>query len=376
MHPTTVFGRLAATLLLLISAPQAGCIDTTIPDLSGELGTGPTAGRYCSPDDITEFRPKSLRLDIIDVGQGDAILVRTPYDEIEELESVHVLIDTGSAGTIAGHSPGGQVVVDYLNDHGHELGRPLDALIITHAHEDHYGGMPTVIANFPVSRYVDPGFVPNTNGFGGVRSSVTSAVSAGGGAIESPATSALGAAPVLVDLFGPMVTAHLLWASEEPPSGNTSNPAGTDINNTSVVISLSYGGRRVLLMGDAEAEVEALLVQKANAGELALVADVLKVGHHGSDTASSEEFIDAVFKEGFVDVNTYAAISSGVRNFSGTQLPTAETVERLNERLDQFHLLSTEHLDRGKKSSGEEHGDDHIVITIDEDGTVTACYGS
>ena len=238
--------------------------------------------------------------------------------------------------------------------------------------------MPTVVDNFDVLRYVDPGYVPGTNGFGSVRNTTTSKVGAINGRLETPAADSLGAVPVDIDVFGTTVDARMLWASKTPPSGATSNPSGTDINNTSIVLSLTYGGRRVLLMGDAEEEIEAMLVEKSNTGEIALVADVLKVGHHGTDSSSSQAFLDAVFKEGFVNQYSYAVISSGVRSFSGTQLPASETVERLNDKLEPYHVLSTENGDRDDPSvsTGDEHDDDHIVITIRQDGQVDACYGN
>lgn len=365
----------AAILLVAFStAVLSACIDTTIPDLTAELGQGPTDSRFCSAEDIDSFPPATLRLDFIDVGQGDAILVRTPYYEEEEGESLHVLIDTGASGNIPGTSPGGATVVNYLASHGHDFGRPLDALVITHAHEDHYGGVAAVVAAFGVLRYVDPGFTAGSAGFVSARNSAQTKVNEVNGTISTPATTAFGGIGVSTDLFGPTVISHLLWAAAEPPSGNVTTPDGHDINNTSVVLSLEFGGRRVLLMADAEEAVETMLVDKANAGEAALAADVLKVGHHGSSTASTAGFLDQVFKSGLVGEDTFAIISSGVRSFSGTTLPEVSTVTSLRDRLQKFHVLSTENNDAGK-DSGTEHDDDHVVVLISEDGIVSACYG-
>jgi len=375
--PRSLRQTLVATVTSLLVLGAGSCVDTSLPDLASELGANPTAGRFCTPEQIDNFEPQTLRIDIIDVGQGDAIFVRTPYDDNEEIESLHVLIDTGSAGTVDGTSPGGETVVNYLIDKGHVPGRPLDAVIITHGHEDHYGGLPTVIENFDVLRYIDPGFIPGGNSFGGIRNSVTGQVTARDGVIDAPAAQALGGVPIAVDIFGPNVIAHLLWASDTPPSGNTSNPTGTDTNNTSVVVSIQYGGRRLLFMGDAEEAVEEILVEKANAGEIALVADILKVGHHGSSNSTTEAFLDAVFKDGFIDQFSHAIISSGVRSFNGTQLPTQQTMDRLKAKLGDFRVFSTESGDNeDDKPSGTEHNDDHIVVTVDEDGTLFVCYGT
>lgn len=347
-----------------VAALFVGCVDTTIPDLTGALGTGPTDARFCSAEEIDSFEPRTLRIDIIDVGQGDAIFVRTPYIDDEESQSKHVLIDTGKSGNITGSSPGGATVVDYLASHGHDVGRPLQALVITHAHEDHYGGMPAVAAAFGVERYIDPGFIPPGTQFGSVRQGVLDGVAN----VNAPASDVFGPTPVEIDVFGDQVIARLLWSSKEPPSGNTTTPSGTDINNTSVVLSISYFGQRVLLMGDAEHEVEEALL----ASGVDLAADVLKVGHHGSETASSVAFLNAVFAQPGED--TFAVISSGTASFNGTRLPSQSVVDALRSRLSDYHVLSTQNRDEGK-AQGTEHGDDHVVIKITEEGLITGCYG-
>lgn len=364
---------LGAALAVALGAPLVGgCVDTTLPDLSEQLGTGPTDGPYCTPEVIDGFPPDTLKIHVIDVGSGDAIWVQTPYTASADLESLDILIDTGSAGSIPGTPPGGATVVDYLLAHGMALGDQIDALIITHGHEDHYGGVPAVTASFDVAAWVDPGFIPPSNGFGGVRAQALGKVDALGGRALSPAV------PAVADrlfqpttLFGPLVDATLLWAADEPPSGNTTNPTGTDINDTSVCLSLSWLGRRVLLMGDAEAEVEEALVAAADAGEVSLEASVLKAGHHGSDTSTTQPFFDRVFSH--PDANSWAVISSGTRAYGGVLLPSDAVVERLGAGLERYHVLSTQNRDQGK-AGDESQGDDNIIITVDAEGQVQACY--
>jgi general secretion pathway protein E len=74
-----------------------------------------------------------------------------------------------------------------------------------------------------------------------------------------------------------------------------------------------------------------------------------------------------------IATQAWAVISSGRRDFGGVQLPTPETLLKLAEVLDVNHILSTENGD-DIKGSGTEHGDDHIIVTIDSDGVVEACY--
>ena len=82
---------------------------------------------------------------------------------------------------------GGDVVVTYMIDHGMVIGDILHGLVITHAHEDHYGGVPTVVSTFTVERYVDSGFTADSPGFIGARNAAESDVRSVSGKISVPA---------------------------------------------------------------------------------------------------------------------------------------------------------------------------------------------
>lgn len=346
------------------------CVDTTLTDLTKQLGSGPTDGPFCTAEVIDELPPETLKITILDVGQGDAVWVQTPWFVNQDLESEHILIDTGPQAN--GSYPGGQFVVDYLLSHGVSRGEAINAVVVTHAHDDHWGGLPEVAANFNVRTYIDPGFTANKGLFIQARNDVMAALTGTSGLFSAPAVPKLGQwyDPVLV--FGNEVSGRLLGGSEVPPSGNTNNPTGTEINNTSVVLSVTWRSRQVLFMGDAEQEVEARLVADHDAGKVNLAASVLKVGHHGSGTSSTAAFLDRVFPTKKID-DSWAIISSGRKSFGGTQLPDPATVTRLASYLSQYHLLSTESRD-DQKSAGDEHRDDHVIVLIDGDGLTSACY--
>ncbi len=373
LQPTSLPRRLLLPALLAASA-STRCVDTSIPDLSNFGTGGRTDGPFCSPEDMAEFPAEELRLHFIDVGQGDAIWIQTPWYESELLESKNILIDAGPSGNVPGTSPGGAVVVDYLLRNGLDLGERLDALVITHAHEDHYGGLEDIVSSFEVARYIDPGFDGGSSGFVQARSVATAEVQRLSGQVSVPAVPGL--VPQLFAstlLFGEFVQAEVLWAAEAPPSGNISSPSGTDINNTSVAFSLQWANRQVLLLGDLEQEVEAQLVAAHDRGEINLTSSVIKAGHHGSSSSSTPSFLSRIFPQKSAD--NWAIISSGRRSFSGVTLPTEDTLTNLAAVLMPFHILSTENLDGPmQKAPGTEHGDDHILVRINSDGRVEACY--
>jgi len=356
--------RLARSLTViasLVSLALGGCVDTSLPDLSLELGTGRTDGPYCTPDDIDFFPPEELRIHVIDVGQGDSIWVQTPYYDDKDLESRNILIDAGPASS-------GGVVVDYMLSHGMVSGGIIHALVITHAHEDHYGGVPYVASVFEIARYVDPGYGA-TVGFLNARNSAEADVQSAHGVISVPAVPSL--VPRLytnTDLFGVYVDATLI-ASSATASGSPDD--GTTVNNTSVAFAIRWSLNQVLLTGDIEHAVEDQLIVAHDAGEINLQSRVLKVAHHGSSSSSSREFLARVFPT--LSTDNWAVISSGRKSFSGTTLPTVQTLTYLGEVLPKNHVLSTENRDDIKPSGGEAN-DDHILVRLKSDGTVESCY--
>jgi competence protein ComEC len=227
-----------------------------------------------------------LELHMIDVGQGDAIALRTPHGH-------WILVDAGRAWR--GGDAGRQTVVPYIG----RRGGPLDLFVLSHPHTDHVGGAATVLDALHPATYVDAGFP---------------------GAAESYRAS-LDAAK----------RDHVRWVRAHP--GDETSVDGValeflapdsawtaslvDPNLASVIVLVRYGEIRMLLMGDAEQpEEEWLLANERDE----LHADLLKVGHHGSKTSSSERFLDAVAPR-------LALVSVGAGN--SYHLPTPAIMERL-----------------------------------------------
>jgi competence protein ComEC len=231
------------------------------------------------------------RLDAVffDVGQGDAALLSFPNGR-------HVLVDAGLRDPYSDW--GERVVVPHLRRYGV---RRLDALVLTHPHADHVGGARAVMEAVPVGRLVHAGPEEDSELW---RSLLYVADSLGvpQRVVSSGDTLAL----------DPSVRLRVL-APEGPP------PPWLDPNEGSVVLRVEHGATSFLLTGDAEAGTEAALAARYGG---ALASTVVKVGHHGSRTSSTEPFVAAAS-----DPSTaFAVVSVGRRNRYG--LPDEEPLAR------------------------------------------------
>ena len=190
-----------------------------------------------------------LSVHFIDVGQGDSILV--------DLGETEILIDGG------GKSPG---VVRYLNDY---VDGPLDAMVATHPHADHIGGLIAVLGAFDVEQIWLNGDSSSSQTFGQFMDRVD-----GEGASVHEAQRGH-------SIEVGTLTFHVL---------HPARPLLHDTNNNSIVLRLTYGSVDFLFTGDAEKEAEAGILGSG----LTVQADILKVGHHCSRTSSSQQFLDSV----------------------------------------------------------------------------------
>ncbi|HHV98151.1 MAG TPA: MBL fold metallo-hydrolase [Clostridiaceae bacterium] len=233
-----------------------------------------------NPSDNPSVNPKgTLKVHFIDVGQADSILIQMP-------DNKSMLID-------AGNNNDGDDVVSYIKSQGISK---IDILVGTHPHEDHIGGMDTVIKSLDVGKVYMPKVSHNTKTFEDVLLAVKSK-----GLKVSTAQ-----AGVVLDA-GSSVKAEML-----APNGNSYK----SLNNYSAVIKITFGNTSFLFTGDAEKESEIEMLEKG----YNLKSTVLKVGHHGSTTSTSSEFLKAV-------APVYAVISSGAGNDYGH--PHQEILSRL-----------------------------------------------
>lgn len=250
-------------------------------------------------------RPTSLlRASALDVGQGDSNLVDLPNGAL-------LLIDGGGfVGSPV--DPGKAVLLPVLRARRR---RRVDIVVLSHPHPDHFTGLASALAELDVGEFWDTG-QGEAEGAGPVYAGLLRSLRERGIPIRHPselcdAVRSFGGATLRVLAPCPTFTPH------------------RGANDNSIVISIAYGTRRFLFMGDAEHEEELeLLATPGNA----LRADYLKVGHHGSRTSTSEPFLAAV-------APALATLSCGVRNRFGH--PHTPTVERL-----AAHGVRTLRLDR------------------------------
>lgn len=229
-----------------------------------------------------------LRVHVLDVGQADSILIVSP-------EGKTALVDAGNPG-------GGKKVLEAMN----RLGvKQIDLLIATHAHADHIGGADEVIKQTTVAAVLDSK-VPNT----------TKNYQDFLAAIEERGVKYIGAEPEQNFDLGGGVRIFVLAPIQPYFTKDQLRSGGNEPNANSVVARLDYGDFSMLLTGDAEAQTEERMMSKgAN-----IQTRVLKVGHHGSKYASSEEFL----KRGKFEA---AIISNGADNRYGH--PSQEVLDRL-----------------------------------------------
>ena len=231
----------------------------------------------------------------IDVGQGDSILA--------ESDGHYMLIDAGEndqAGT----------VISYLKAQGVTK---LDYVIGTHPHSDHIGGLDKVIDTFPVDKVILPPVEHTTKTFEDVLVSIASR----GLKITKPTPGDsydLGDASFTI--LSPV------------------KDYGSDLNNWSVGVRLTYGDNSFVMCGDAEKQAEEDIIKNG----AVLKADVLKAGHHGSSTSTSDAFLKKVSP-------SWVVIQCGKGNSYGH--PHKETMEKLTKAGCQ-------------------------VLRTDEEGTITA----
>lgn len=218
---------------------------------------------------LSEIQGK-LQIHFLDVGQGDATLLILPTGE-------RIMIDTGTPES------GEQILAHFAK---WKVDR-LDYVILSHSHSDHAGGLPLLEETIGVGRVIYTGNAPENC------STPMQEVNAG---------DCFSVGAVNFSVLGPL--------SEEVEDED-------EISNRSMILRLDYGETSVLFTGDAEAEEESLLLATC---PTLLDVDLLKVAHHGSNSSSTKEFLNAVTPK-------IAIISASADNSYGH--PSPNVVDRL-----------------------------------------------
>ncbi len=288
--------RLAVSVLLVALlvlsiwyAKDAVSFNALIANVVDTLSSSIThsAGPAATPTQSAVQLPDEPYLDvyIFDVGQGDSILLISPTGET-------MLVDAGEDDYIY-----------RLNGSLKELGvTRIDALVASHPHSDHIGGMRHIIQTYEIGDFYMPDAVSASSAYEGM----------------------------LAALYDRDVPSHILYAgdSELPCLGSEitvellspwRNSGFSDLNDMSLIFRISYGESSILLTGDAGADAEALALKMLDADSF--VSDVLKVAHHGSARGTGKELLDAISPE-------YAVISCGENNDYGH--PSSEVLSLLD----------------------------------------------
>lgn len=261
-------------LLLLVSA----CAHTPQARADGEVGE------------------QALVVHFMDVGQGDGILIQTP-------DGKNYLLDTGPRGATR------KIVFPYFD----ELGvTTLDGIIISHSHSDHAGGLEFFAGKFDVRTLYSTGYFHES---GRNLRALKKFKQAG----IPHKTVRKGA---VLKLGGGVIVKVL-----HPPDFWTGRPA--QINDFSIFMQLSYHDMDFMFTGDGEKAAERTVLKE----KLSLKSEFLKVGHHGSESSSAAEFLDAVAPD-------YGIISCGRKKQFGH--PHEPVMKRLAERKVKLYRTDTQ----------------------------------
>ena len=312
-------------------------------------------------EEAKEKSPTPLKVTFVDVGQGDCIWIQTPDDGIKGngiYEGKNVLIDAG---------PSSKRITGQLESAKFPYRATIDWVVNTHAHSDHYQGIQTVFDRYEVKNVMDPGYPATSTAYCGFcwKAFIEPDCNFYLPVVGKPryGLKSLGEkVPIEIDL-GKELEAKVLHSENRL--------VGLDINDTSIVMRVKYGDVAFLFMGDAQGKdrprgsrnnaktakyVEKFLLDNyVSDDKNEIKSQIIKVGHHGSETSSSIPFIEAVSPE-------VAVIMSGRRSFGGRVLPEESVLERYLERGTKIYR--TDRNDEGKKSS-EAGGDDHILVQTD-----------
>jgi competence protein ComEC len=310
-----------------------------------------------------------LRITFIDVGQGDAIWIHGP--------------------DMADGEPGGDLIIDggpdqgdnnrllkYLRNNTYGLGpsNPIDCIVASHPHVDHYPGLMDVLSAYEVRQIFDTGY-PKALADGSGRPSVFARFRS-----AAQRETADGKKSKFIELSKTPqstincgnITANVLHAYT--PSEKMGNKANTQENNSSIALRLVFGKFSFLFMGDGEGQdrdaggqathfVEEFLLKEARTKGVSLKSTVLKAAHHGSDTSSTIPFIKAVNPDVVV-------IMSGRKTFGikRTYLPDKVVLDRYLQVNPKVTIVRTDQDDaRERRTPATDADGDDVYMYTDGD---------
>ncbi len=227
-------------------------------------------------------KPKdNLMVAFFNVGQGDAVFIRTP-------DQSRIIVDGG---------PDNKVLLE-LGRHLPFFNQKIDLMVLTHPDSDHLTGLVEVLKRYPTNRILTTGVLHTTAGY-----------------LEWLELIKAKNVPVTIAQAGQEMNFGGAKLTVLFPTQDLSQHRIEELNQSSIVIKLTYGQNCFLLTGDADETLEKLLLSSG----VDLNCEVLKVSHHGSDSATSEEFLTAVKP-------AYAIVSVGENKFG---LPSRRIINRL-----------------------------------------------
>ena len=229
-------------------------------------------------DNVNNIDSDEMKVHFIDVGQGDSIFIELPDDKT-------MLID-------ASEREYADRITTYIYSCGYNS---LDYVVATHPHSDHIGGMADVIGSFSVGNVILSPATHTTKTYTNMLTAID----------QSGAKVTLGTGGTEIFSDGDLSAVVIAPVTEDY----------SNLNNSSVMIMLTYGEKKFLFTGDAEEEEERTVTADVK-------CDVLKVGHHGSSTSTGNAFLTAANPE-------YAVISCGTGNSYGH--PHTETIDKLKK---------------------------------------------
>jgi competence protein ComEC len=310
-----------------------------------------------------------LEVHVVDVGQGDGIWIHTFDDNVpgnDRYEGYNIIIDGGPDASDTKNQ-----LLRYIMERAHERA-VIDALIISHPHDDHYPGAQGVLRHFEVREFYDSGYPKEGSKWQRFLALVDSERFEG-----QPVVKHVGRANLGTPDWGTELQARFLYAYPGPRRelgrGNTLE------NNASVVLRLQYGSQSILFMGDAEGKgradspavpkyVERFLLDSL--GPTALRSTVLKIAHHGSETSSTIPFIRAVDPD-------HVVISSGRKSYGGTFLPDVTTLQRYCVHKPSTRIYRTDQDDEVERRTIVNDADgDEVVIRTNGQETLVEAYSA